>query len=76
MQRIVNMIVKKSWPGVSRALWLALILTALAATPVWADSLESLRAPAHCVGTANALVEVNNPSAIKVVFSLIEYLLS
>ena len=44
MQRIVNMIVKKSLLGVGRALWLALTLTILTALPAWADSLENLRA--------------------------------
>jgi len=44
MQRIANMIVKKSLPGASRALWLALTLTVLTALPAWADSLENLRA--------------------------------
>ena len=63
MQRIVNMIVKKSLPGVSRALWLALILTALAATPVWADSLESLRASGAIGESYTGYVVAREPGA-------------
>lgn len=63
MQRIVNMIVKKSLPGIGRALWFILILTALAATPVRADSLENLRASGAIGESYNGYVVAREPGA-------------
>jgi len=63
MQRIVNMIVKKSLPEVSYALWLALILAAFIAMPVWADSLENLRASGAIGESYNGYVVAREPSA-------------
>ncbi|MDE2388791.1 MAG: YdbL family protein [Betaproteobacteria bacterium] len=60
MQRIASMIVKKSLLGISRALWLALTL---AATPVWADSLENLRASGAIGESYNGYVVAREPGA-------------
>ena len=63
MQRIVNMIVKKSLLGVGRALWLALTLTILTALPAWADSLENLRASGAIGESYNGYVVAREPGA-------------
>lgn len=63
MQRITNMIVKKSLPGASRALWLALTLTVLTALPAWADSLENLRASGAIGESYNGYVVAREPGA-------------
>lgn len=63
MQRIVNVIIKKSLPGISRVLRFALILATLAAMPVWADSLESLRASGAIGESYNGYVVAREPGA-------------
>ena len=63
MQRIANMIVKNSLPGVSRALWLALTLTILTTLPAWADSLENLRASGAIGESYNGYVVAREPGA-------------
>ena len=64
MRHIVSRIVKKYYlPGVNHALWLALILIALTAIPVWADSLENLRASGAIGESSNGYVVARDPGA-------------
>ena len=63
MQRIANMIVKKSLTGASRALWLALILIVFTTLPAWADSLENLRASGAIGESYNGYVVAREPGA-------------
>jgi uncharacterized protein YdbL (DUF1318 family) len=60
MQRIANMTAKKTLTGISRALLLALTLTAM---PSWADSLENLRASGAIGESYNGYVVAREPGA-------------
>lgn len=60
MQRIAEMIAKKPFTGISRAILLILTLCAI---PAWADSLENLRASGAIGESVDGYVVAREPGA-------------